>query len=267
MKPTHRYHRFLDEAGDTTFYGKGRIPIIGTNGVSQSFSIGMVTFNEPLASVRERIVDLQSKVVTNPLYRNVPSIQKRVVNGGFYFHAKEDLPELRKDFFDLIRSIDCCLQMVVGRKEITRYVNKHNGKEPEFYADLLSHLIKDNFEEHSRMVLNIAQRDSSTSLNNLNQSLHKAKTRFHATSPVKQDLCEIVFNVQKFTDEPLLAVADYLCWTVQRIFERGETRFYDYMIANIPLVIDLYDKDNFENGRNYYTVDNPLTAKNELSPQ
>jgi len=22
-------HRFLDEAGDTTFYGKGRVPIIG----------------------------------------------------------------------------------------------------------------------------------------------------------------------------------------------------------------------------------------------
>jgi hypothetical protein len=25
--------------------------------------------------------------------------------------------------------------------------------------------------------------------------------------------------------EPLLNVADYLCWTIQRVFERGETRY------------------------------------------
>jgi hypothetical protein len=40
-------HRFLDEAGDTAFYGRGKKIIIGTEGVSKCFIIGMVKFREP----------------------------------------------------------------------------------------------------------------------------------------------------------------------------------------------------------------------------
>jgi hypothetical protein len=57
------YHRFLDEAGDTTFFGKGKIPIIGKEGVSKSFSIGMVRFNEPLPKLRERIIKFQNEII------------------------------------------------------------------------------------------------------------------------------------------------------------------------------------------------------------
>jgi hypothetical protein len=32
-----KIHRFLDEAGDTTFFGKGRVPMLGQDGVSLSF--------------------------------------------------------------------------------------------------------------------------------------------------------------------------------------------------------------------------------------
>ena len=56
-------HRFLDEAGDTTFYGKGRMPIIGAAGVSLSFAIGMVKFKGDLDAVRASIREMQSAVV------------------------------------------------------------------------------------------------------------------------------------------------------------------------------------------------------------
>ena len=62
-----------------------------------------------------------------------------------------------------------------------------------------------------------------------------------------------------------MAIADYLCWAVQRVFEKGETRYYEYMIEKIKLVVDLYDIKNYEKGKNYYTIKNPLTAKNEIS--
>ena len=34
------YHRFLDEAGDATCYGKGKINIVGSEGVSNCFILG-----------------------------------------------------------------------------------------------------------------------------------------------------------------------------------------------------------------------------------
>jgi len=77
---------------------------------------------------------------------------------------------------------------------------------------------------------------------------------------------EVVFNVQNPRTEPLLCVPDYLAWTVQRVFERGETRHYNFMRERISLVVDLYDAEKYEGSRNYYTPKRPLTAENKLGP-
>jgi hypothetical protein len=120
-QPLHTYHRFLDEAGDATFYGKGgkRLPIIGENGISNVFMLGMLHFDEDLDVVRKAISDAQKKVEESRYYRKVPSVVKRVDKGGFYFHAKDDLAELRKEFFDIILSFNCSFEAVVGRKNVS----------------------------------------------------------------------------------------------------------------------------------------------------
>jgi hypothetical protein len=53
--PLTKVHRFLDEAGDTTFFGKGRVPILGREGVSLCFGLGMVRFAAPVTDVRPRV--------------------------------------------------------------------------------------------------------------------------------------------------------------------------------------------------------------------
>jgi len=73
----HKYHRFLDEAGDTTFYGKGKIPIIGNEGVSAYFLLGILVLNEPVDDVRKKIIDLQTQIVNDPYFEPIPSIQKK----------------------------------------------------------------------------------------------------------------------------------------------------------------------------------------------
>ena len=75
--PTFQYHRFLDEAGDTTFYGKGKTPIIGAEGVSNYFILGMLTINEPIDMVRAKIIQLQTSIANDPYLLAVPSIQKK----------------------------------------------------------------------------------------------------------------------------------------------------------------------------------------------
>jgi hypothetical protein len=77
---------------------------------------------------------------------------------------------------------------------------------------------------------------------------------------------QVVFNVQNPRTEPLLCVPDYLAWTVQRVFERGETRHYDFVREQISLVVDLYEAKKQEDSRNYYTPEYPLTIENKLGP-
>ena len=76
----------------------------------------------------------------------------------------------------------------------------------------------------------------------------------------------VVFNVQTPRTEPLLCIADYLCWAVQRVFERGEMRHYEFIRDKIALVVDLYDSEHYAGGGNYFTREHPLTTQNKLSP-
>ena len=89
------FHRFLDETGDTTFFGKGRKLILGQGGVSLSFGLGIVRIDRPLEEVRREVQGLQAQVEADPLLNTIPSVQKRVASGGFFFHACKDTPDVR----------------------------------------------------------------------------------------------------------------------------------------------------------------------------
>ena len=94
----------------------------------------------------------------------------------------------------------------------------------------------------------------------------KARERFAKKAAADAISSEVVFNVQNPRTEPLLCVPDYLGWTVQRVFERGDTRYYDFVRERISLVVDLYDAEKYEGSRNYYTPKRPLTAENKIGP-
>jgi len=255
MSNTYKYHRFLDEAGDTTFFTKEKLPIpLGSSGVSKYFIVGMLQVNEPINELRNKIHTQQNEIVQSSLFKSVPSVKKLIDKDGFYFHAKNDIPELRMKFFDFIKTIDCNIEIIVAEKDVNRFTSKHNRKEAEFYAELLAHLIKNKLQSYKRLALNIAEREGATSYKNLNAALEKATAIHKHQSPHTTDICKVTFNVQPFIKEPILSITDYLCWAVQRYFERDEIRFYEYLQAKIHTVTDLY------NGM-VYTKENMPTPK------
>lgn len=261
---TFEYHRFLDEAGDTAFYGKGKLPIAGINGVSKCFMLGMLKIKEPLDVAREKVIALQNTISTDPYFTGIPSIEKKKALGGFFLHATDDVPEVRKMGFELLMNIDCSFEVVVARKIPELYERKHNGKEAEFYADLLSHLLKNKFRKYDRLVLNIAKRSKCTTQSNLELGLSKAMARSEKKHSSAERKCSVHFNVQEPTTEPLLNIADYFCWALQRVFERGETRYYDYLGDKISLVTDIYDSANYSGNKHIYSKRRRLSTANQL---
>ncbi len=260
-------HRFLDEAGDTTFFGKGRQVILGREGVSLVFGIGLVRIDRDLAQTREEIAALHRQVENDPLLNPIPSVVRRVPRGGFFFHACKDSPDVRSVFLRYLHELPCEAEIVVARKIPSLFREKHHERADEFYADVLSHLIKHRLKRSRRLVLNIAARGSSTRAKVLDEALRKATRRASKRWRPDDLQADVVFNVQSPRREPLLCVADYLGWAVQRVFERGETRFYDYLRDKIRLVVDLYDREKYEGSGNYYDHHrNPLTAQNKISP-
>lgn len=260
------HHRFLDETGDTTFYGKGRKLIVGQQGVSLSFGLGVLRIDRPLAEVRREVRALEAQVEADPLLNTIPSVQKRIASGGFFFHACKDSPDVRTVLLHYLRDLPCEAELVVARKIPTLFEKQHHGREEEFYADLLAHLIKARLKRAGTLVLNVAERGSSTREKVLTEALRLATERAAKKWGGENLKARVVFNVQTPRTEPLLTVSDYLCWAVQRVFEQGDVRHYNYLAEKIRLVVDLYDRDKYEGSRNFYDKRNPLTAGNKIGP-
>jgi Protein of unknown function (DUF3800) len=258
MNPSIKKQQFfLDEAGDTTFFGKGKVPVIGTNGVSKSFMIGMLRFRAPLNEVRQQLEVLRQQVLQDPYYKGIASMEKKKQKMGYFFHATDDIPEVRKQVYEFIRGLDIEVEIVVGRKIPSLYVAKHNGKPAEFYADLLSHLINNHLDKDGRAILYVAERGKTTSNHTFDFALKKAEQRYLAKT-AKATLTDVIFHKINHTQEPLLNIIDYVLWAVQRLLQTGETRYYDFIKNKIVSVIDLYDNNTV------YDTNNPLTTDSML---
>lgn len=70
---------------------------------------------------------MENEVVQDDYYKNVPSVVKRQKKYGYFFHAKDDIPEIREKFFRLIKSLNCSYEAVVGRKIVDFYLSKHHS--------------------------------------------------------------------------------------------------------------------------------------------
>jgi hypothetical protein len=261
-----RDQRFLDEAGDTAFYGSKRRVIVGTPGVSKAFYLGCVKFKCSLADARLVVMDAQRRVRENPALTRFQSVQKRLAKGGFHFHAKIDPPPVKELFFEALRDLSCSLEIIVARKDPRRFARAHHDKEDQFYADILGHLLKNKLRLGGRLTMTIAQRGSATRSINLDRALAMALERALRKNERETLATRVVFDVTEPTREVLLTVADDLSWSVQRVFETGDTTFYDVVRDRVSVVQDIWDVRNFGGRRNWYGPKRPLTSENKLSP-
>ena len=234
-------HVFLDEAGDTTFYGRNKTPLVGTAGVSRYFILGILSVRDPLERIRDKVLDLQHRVSIDPYFNEVPSIQKKKKHRGYYFHAKDDVPEVRKMVFEFIKTTNCRFDAVVGRKIYHIYENKHHGSQSAFYADMLSHLLHNHINSEEKLVLNIAHRSRCTTHANLEKGLKQSLSIAQLKNNIHPN--ETVFNIQYPTSEPLINLADYFLWALQRKMERNENRYWNFLECRIGKVNFLYTTD------------------------
>ncbi len=147
----------------------------------------------------------------------------------------------------------------MGRKIPAIYQQRHNEQPREFYADLMSHLLKSS-GKIDPLILDVAERGSSTSNLNLQHAVDIAQQRSRRGTVTHELRNTTKFNVQPYDHEILLALADYSLWTVQRVYEKGDEKFFGLLEPKIVLVHDVYDSSRYFKSKNYYRPKyNPLT--------
>lgn len=240
-----KYYFFIDEGGDSSFYAKRKKLMVGTLGFQPMLNLGMVTLADK-KGIRKAIVDFMESIKSDPLYNGIYSVSQP----GWYLHACNDHPEVRAKFFEFLRNLEGYkIYIIIGRKRLSTFKNKHNNNEKEFYFDLVYHLLKDRLNKDDldyRIFLSARQKSTQK---HLDEAISKAIVRDNGKRKEALDI-NYSFDIVRSQDTPELSIIDYFLWALHRYIIKGEDRFYNALKDKYNLIIDVYDTANF--GTNYY---------------
>lgn len=189
------------------------------------------------------------------------------------FHAKDDCPEVRHEVYKLLVDASVKAYAIVRRKKhVVQWVRGQNLFDPtwrysadKIYDSCVKRLFKDRLHIASENFITFARRGKSVRNTALLHELNRAKENFEKKSG--KEISTILNVVSNYpSNEPCLQVADYCLWALQRLYERHEDRYFNYIRGKFIRIIDLDDKREKDYGI-YYDERNPLTSdkiKNSL---
>jgi len=258
-------HYFVDEAGDPVLFdNKGRV-LVGKEGCSRYFAVGLLD----VANVAEFSADIErlhAEVLADPYFKNVPSMQPEAKKTALYFHAKDDLPEVRREVFKLLQRHELKFSAVVRDKQaVLDYVRARNErdtayryKQDELYDSVVRRLFKERLHKHDGYSIRFAIRGNSHRTTAFQSALETARERFARKQGI---VISSKLDVKACwpTSETALQAVDYFLWALQRTFEKREDRFLELLWPQCSLVVDADDTRAAEYGA-YYTKQKPLTA-------
>lgn len=256
--PIHYY--FVDEAGDGTLFNRKGKVIIGNEGCTYYFMLGLLDIPDPL-QLSTDLSTLRQHLLDDPYFRNIPSLQPENNKTAIAFHAKDDLPEIRREVFHLLMGQKglCFFAVVRNKFSVLAEVKKTEQRyHPNtLYDRLVSRLFKERLHQASRYEITFAKRGSSDRTAALYDALNVARTRFNKKWNITSE-APIHVAAKAASTEAGLQAADYLLWALQRFYERREDRYLNYVWSICSLVHDVDDRRKEGYGV-YYTQKNPLT--------
>jgi hypothetical protein len=123
---------FVDEAGDGTLFDrKGRV-LIETEGCSRYFMLGVIDVPDPLA-LQHDMDTLRARLLSDPYFKGAPSFHPETQKTALAFHAKDDLPEVRREVFALLLQHSVrFLAVVRDKQKLLEYVRLRNEREATY---------------------------------------------------------------------------------------------------------------------------------------
>ena len=121
---------------------------------------------------------------------------------------------------------------------------------------MVKRLFRDKLHKADENEIVFARRGKSKRRLALEGSIEKAKKNFEKRWDRSSDKPTVIRSKFPWA-APGLQVIDYYLWALQRLYERGEARYFNLLRPGYRLVVDLDDKRNNDYGE-YYNNSNPL---------
>jgi len=244
QRPPHRY--FVDETGDgVIFDDKGRV-LVGTGKVQEYFILGMAECRM-LGALEADLADLRARLVADPYFKGVPSMQPEAKKTALFFHAKDDLPEVRREVFQVLQLHDFSFYAVVRTMSAeARRVMSRNERDPtyryrptELYDSAVRRLFDKKLHTQPTYDVIFASRGKART-EALRAHLLKAQASSRKAAGTYPNAV-IKVRAMPACEHAGLQVVDYCLWALQRLYTKGEDRFLSLIWPKVGLIVDADD--------------------------
>ncbi len=256
-------HFFVDEAGDLTLFDKKGRSLVGKEGVSNCFMVGFIELPDPDEALDELRL-LRQYLLEDPYFRGVPSLQPEAKKTATAFHAKDDPWEVKYEVIKTLPQLGGKVVVAIRRKDALvrqfRAIYKQTGQKVRseaVYDELVTQVFHRRLHPVNDNRVVFARRGKKDRAKALEKAIMKAGV-YH-TRRIRPRMPGSVRSAFPH-EEAGLQVVDYYLWAVQRLFERGEERFYGVLEPQYELIIDVDDKRRRRGGE-WYSAENRLDAK------
>src|SRR5579872_1796855 len=258
---------YLDEAGDhTIFNAQGRV-IVGEEGCSRYCMLGLVDVADPPA-LDSDLRALRRELLADPYFKGIPSFDPARGKTARFFHAKDDLPEVRREVYRLLLRHDLKFAAVVSDKTVVHsdFIVPAMPANPAFryrpndqYDYHVRCLLKGRLHRKSVYNVHCAARAASDSTAALRSALVDLPAELNETWKISE-ASELNVTVHRPESEAGCQAVDYFLWAVQRTYERREDRFLNLIMEKVSAINDRTCLRDQRHGGTFYTRKRLLTV-------
>lgn len=256
-------HYFVDESGDGVLFGsQGRV-LLGQPEGRSHFMLGVLQVHQP-QSLAAELESLREDLLKDPYFKNVASMQPVRNKTALMFHAKDDVPEVRREVFKVLARHEMKFYAVVrDMRYVLAYVQERNARDAnyryrpdELYDQTVARLFKDRLHSYETCRISYGVRGTADRTRAFQNALAQARTRFEQKWN-KTVTTQIELVPSSPRKEPCLQAVDYVLWALHRYYSRQEGRFIEMLWDKVGLIHAVDDKANAAYGT-YYNKKKPL---------
>lgn len=259
-------HYFIDEGGDSTLFSRRGKVMVESDGCSRFFMLGLLEVPDPSA-LQCSLKGLRRQLLSDPYFCSIPTMQREKRKTALAFHAKDDHPEVRREVFELLSSMDELrfLAVVADKNEVVKYVRRRNEEgfgyhylANSLYDFLAQRLLKQKLHKFDTYNIFFSKRGKSDRTSALRSALETSRDQYTQRHGISNSSILQVFETTPKQQAGLQAV-DYFTWALQRLYERQEEEYVKCLGESIRLVLDIDDKRKAGYGK-FYTRKKPISA-------
>lgn len=176
---------FVDEAGDPVLFTRGGRVAIGREGCSRYFALGLTWALDP-AQLERDLASLRQDLLADRYFANVPSMQREAKKTAIFFHAKDDVAEVRREVFKVLLRHPLQFFAVYRDKEsLLAEVRAQQATDPAYryhqnhvYDRLVTRLTRERLHRDGGYSVQFARRGASDRTAALSAAMERARLDF-----------------------------------------------------------------------------------------